>query len=221
MHLGVIEDCTAVRAVVNFKRDALLFKLRDERHKARELLQGKCLAILATICHGKMREDALRDKPRAAARFCHNAYGLFVALNVLKIESEAAHAGINLDVNLHLNAAFYGVFGERRAVFCRIRALRNVVFGKHVCGFRRGIAQHEQRQLDARTTHLQGFLNVGKRQPVCAEGFVFLCHAHRAVPVGIRLNHTADHRPVADIAANFLKIVRRRVEVDLRPCSFL
>ena len=206
MHLGVIEDCTAVRAVVNFKHDALLFKLRDERHKARELLQGKCLAILATICHGKMRENALRDKPRAAARFCHNAYGLFVALNVLKIESEAAHAGIDLDVNLHLNAAFYGVFGERRAVFCRIR---------------RGIAQHEQRQLDARTTYLQGFLNVGKRQPVCAEGFVFLCHAHRAVPVGICLNHTADHRLIADIAANFLKIVRRRIEVDLRPCSFL
>mgnify|MGYP004678688265 CR=1 FL=1 len=44
----------------------------------------------------------------------------------------AFHAGIDLDVNLHLNAAFYGVFGERRAVFCRIRTLRNVVFGKHV-----------------------------------------------------------------------------------------
>ena len=184
-------------------------------------MRGEVLARTAAVRDRKMREDALRHQAGQPAGRGDLRHGRSVPVDVLKVKAEAAHARVHLDVDLDRDAAAHRVFGKRRAVRRRIRALRDVVFRKLTGRRGRRIAEHEQRQGNARAAKLQRLLDVGDGEPVCAERLVFARETHRAVAVGVGLDDAAHHRLPADPPADLLEVVRHGVQIDLGPRSFL
>ena len=187
--------------------------------KAAELPHGKGVPRLTLVGHGEVGEDALGIQPRQSAGGFHLLHGGLVPADVLEVEAQAAHAGVDFHVDIHRGPGLHRVVGELLGVLQAVHALGNPVLrqGGGLLGGR--VAQHQHGPGDAPQPQLQGLLQVGDGEPVRAQSLKLLGHAHRPVAVGVRLDNTAHLGVFVGGLAHRGKVPGQGVQVDFRPGS--
>ena len=214
---GIVKHGGGVGAVAHRKGDALPQQGLYHLLKAAELPHGKGVPRLALVGHGEVGEDALGIQPRQSAGGFHLLHSGLVPADVLEVEAQAAHAGVDFHVDVHRGPGLHRVVGELLSVLQAVHALGNPVLrqGGGLLGGR--VAQHQHGPGDAPQPQLQGLLQVGDGEPVRAQSLKLLGHAHRPVAVGVRLDNAAHLGVFVGGLAHRGKVPGQGVQVDFRP----
>ena len=138
---------------------------------------------------------------------------------LVALEAEAAHAAVELDVDGHLLA---GGNGSGRISLCDLKighGLRDAVLENAFSLILGREAEHQDGELHAVDAQFHRLVDVGDGKIGRTDLFKMLGNAHRAVTVGVRLDHAEELCLFAHLRADDVQIVRQIVKVDLRPCS--
>ena len=218
--LGVAGDAAGVAAVVQAEsKIALRFHGVDHAQEAVVLDLRKFHALVCRlVTDAEVREHALHVQPRKREDL-QNVAQARVEVRVVALEAEAAHAGVELDVDLHRSARADRGGGISLGDGEVRHGLRHVVFQDALGLISGREAQHQDGERDPVHAQLLALVEVRHGEIARAEPFKMLRHAHRAVTVGIRLDHAEELRLRPDLTANGLKIMGEVIQADLRPCA--
>ena len=159
-----------------------------------------------------MGEQALRLQIGQRAGFADLPNGSIISRERLAHKTDAAHAGVALDMNFADTTVFGTLRGKRLGVFKRKNRLRNIVLRKPLRVTNGCVTQNEDRQLDAGRADLDALVDIADRKKVRAEPFIYIGKLRRAVTVAVRLDDAAQLGGVADLFFDFQKIMRDGVE---------
>ena len=120
-------------------------------------------------------------------------------MRIVALEAEAAHAGVELDVDLHLFAELHGGVTECLGDLIVLHSLRHIDLEDALRLISGRKAEHEDGKLDAVHAQLLRLVNVGDRKVARADFFQMLRHAHGAVPISVRLDD-AEGKPLLEVS---------------------
>ena len=212
--LGVAQLCGRVGAVYRADGTAVRTQPLHDLREQRVLLVGVALVVgLDAVRHRKVLKDAADVQPGQGVESLQLADGLRKAGTHRK--ADAAHAGVDLQVDLNLDARLDGGSGERLCVFGRIAGGDQAVGSQHSRIGGVGVAQNQDGCCDAAAAQVPPLAKGTDRE---ARSTGFLQNAGDdviAVAVGVRLDDGAD-RPAYGAADIFIIFTQGR-QIDLGP----
>ena len=142
--------------------------------------------LLATIRIREVSENALSFQTRKLHSLNNLAGGLFHGIFVAH-EAQAGHAGVTLNVHGDSTASLLCASRQLLRVLQVIAGLSNVILHQ-LCGIdRRGAAQDQDGGLHTSLADLNGLIQAGNAQIICAQFFQLLCDRNSAVAISISL----------------------------------
>ena len=166
-----------------------------------------------------MREDTLRIQSGQAEDF-QNVLQTRLKMCIIALKAQTAHAGVQLDVDLHCPARTHRGSGVCLGNGKIRHRLRHIVFQNPLRLIGGCKAQHQDRERNAAAAQLLALVDVGHSQIVHADPLQMLRHMDRSVSVCVRFGNAEQLHARPHLTADDVQIVRKIVKIDLRPCPF-